>query len=80
MSLRRPDGTARRQRHSAEGDVSTLAACAIHLRPLLFDKPEIKGEGLTKIDLAKQMLLMLREFVSCILNNSRLPLGITQYE
>jgi hypothetical protein len=28
-------------------------------------KPETKGEGLTKLDLAKQMLLMLRESVSC---------------
>ncbi|UJF31744.1 transposase [Paenibacillus hexagrammi] len=36
--------------------------------PLFFriwHKPETKGEGLTKIDLAKQMLLMLRESVSC---------------
>jgi hypothetical protein len=36
--------------------------------PLFFriwHKPLAKGEGLTKIDLAKQMLLMLRESVSC---------------
>lgn len=36
--------------------------------PLFFrvwHKPKIKGEGLTKLDLAKQMLLMLRESVSC---------------
>jgi hypothetical protein len=31
----------------------------------IWHKPEIKGEGLTKLDLAKQMLLMLRESVSC---------------
>jgi hypothetical protein len=31
----------------------------------IWHKPEIKGEGLTKIDLAKQMLLMLRDSVSC---------------
>jgi hypothetical protein len=31
----------------------------------VWHKPEIKGEGLTKIDLAKQMLLMLRESVTC---------------
>lgn len=31
----------------------------------IWHKPETKGEGLTKIDLAKQMLLMLRESVSC---------------
>jgi hypothetical protein len=28
-------------------------------------KPEVKGEGLTKFDLARQMLLMLRESVTC---------------
>lgn len=31
----------------------------------VWHKPEIKGEGPTKIDLAKQMLLMLRESVTC---------------
>ncbi|WP_019537633.1 transposase [Paenibacillus ginsengihumi] len=31
----------------------------------IWHKPESKGEGLTKIDLARQMLLMLRESVSC---------------
>ncbi|WP_260982259.1 transposase [Paenibacillus sp. 32O-W] len=31
----------------------------------IWHKPETKGEGLTKIDLAKQMLLMLRESVTC---------------
>jgi hypothetical protein len=31
----------------------------------VWHKPEIKGEGLTKMDLAKQMLLMLRESVTC---------------
>lgn len=31
----------------------------------VWHKPEIKGEGLTKLDLAKQMLLMLRESVTC---------------
>lgn len=31
----------------------------------IWHKPETKGEGLTKIDLARQMLLMLRESVTC---------------
>jgi hypothetical protein len=31
----------------------------------IWHKPETKGEGLTKLDLAMQMLLMLRESVSC---------------
>lgn len=31
----------------------------------VWHKPENKGEGLTKLDLAKQMLLMLRESVTC---------------
>lgn len=31
----------------------------------IWHKPETKGEGLTKLDLAKQMLLMLRESTSC---------------
>ncbi|UJF31721.1 transposase [Paenibacillus hexagrammi] len=31
----------------------------------IWHKPETKGEGLTKLDLAKQMLLMLRESVKC---------------
>jgi hypothetical protein len=31
----------------------------------IWHKPENKGEGLTKLDLAKQMLLMLRESVKC---------------
>jgi hypothetical protein len=31
----------------------------------IWRKPETKGEGLTKLDLAQQMLLMLRESVSC---------------
>jgi len=31
----------------------------------VWHKPKTKGEGLTKIDLVKQMLLMLRESVSC---------------
>ncbi|OPA75376.1 hypothetical protein BVG16_21455 [Paenibacillus selenitireducens] len=31
----------------------------------VWHKPEIKGEGLAKLDLAKQMLLMLRESVKC---------------
>jgi hypothetical protein len=31
----------------------------------VWHKPETKGEGLTKLDLAKQMLLMLRESVKC---------------
>src|SRR5690606_8196125 len=31
----------------------------------VWHKPKWKGEGLTKLDLAKQMLLMLRESVSC---------------
>jgi hypothetical protein len=31
----------------------------------VWHKPETKGEGLTKLDLAKQMLLMLRESVTC---------------
>lgn len=36
--------------------------------PLLYrvwHKPETKGEGLTKLDLARQMLLMLRDSVTC---------------
>jgi hypothetical protein len=36
----------------------------------VWHKPEIKGEGLTKIDLAKQMLLMLRESVTFIETNN----------
>ncbi|WP_254611158.1 transposase [Paenibacillus sp. JMULE4] len=31
----------------------------------VWHKPETKGEGLTKLDLARQMLLMLRESVTC---------------
>jgi hypothetical protein len=31
----------------------------------IWHKPETKGEGLTKLDLAKQMFLMLRESVKC---------------
>lgn len=31
----------------------------------IWRKPEVKGEGLTKYDLARQMLLMLRESVTC---------------
>lgn len=31
----------------------------------VWHKPKTKGESLTKLDLAKQMLLMLRESVSC---------------
>lgn len=31
----------------------------------IWHKPENKGEGLTKLDLAKQMLLMLRDSVEC---------------
>jgi hypothetical protein len=31
----------------------------------VWHKPETTGEGLTKLDLAKQMLLMLRESVAC---------------
>ncbi|UOF89274.1 transposase [Fodinisporobacter ferrooxydans] len=31
----------------------------------VWHKPEIKGEGITKLDLARQMLLMLRESVTC---------------
>jgi hypothetical protein len=31
----------------------------------VWHKPAFKGEGLTKLDLAKQMLLMLRESVTC---------------
>jgi hypothetical protein len=31
----------------------------------IWHKPEIKRKGLTKMDLAKQMLLMLRDTVSC---------------
>src|SRR5690606_13849862 len=31
----------------------------------VWHKPAVKGEGVTKLDLAKQMLLMLRESASC---------------
>ncbi|UOF88940.1 transposase [Fodinisporobacter ferrooxydans] len=31
----------------------------------IWHKPEVKGEGITKLDLARQMLLMLRESVTC---------------